>query len=1439
MPIASGFSIQRNDIIDVAHRVQTERQAANSATDTYILRSKPDFNDKDWEWDIRMGEVRVYLDRRKGNNIFSGSFTGSEINAWNENTYTEGSLVPGEGGVQYNSGIGEFGALVFSELARPISGETVEIQYVEAMEKFTGNDGGLLFQLAHDLCVHPYDSPEIFKLKFKNAQTLKITNVAGTAEDPITNGITGGDGSLSANGDNLSLFRNDLSVRYNHDYEEDGTPAIQREADKLWKLVTEHREVATVNLGAFSSIDPADATTYITLMDDFPLIESDLGSGEFRVAIDGRVLPRDDYTISSIVADRKSTFKLKRNPTSHPLTWVADLNSTNIVITYHWAKSLDVPFGALVGYKGMGPDQNGLTQTGGTVNPTDGSFPKAGADKDYWVYSTPVLAAPATTGINAFVGFPYDTGTNISNIENGQTDSLNIEAIYIGDLDTRRQNLAKVSDEDNFYISFTENDDYATPFNLIYPTPVSNQPDDVKIALRRITNKFLVESEKGVDLLSASDLNFVNSYAPSTARKPQKWRLRFEWIESEFSLKVNVATEYQLKDDMSISQPQGRDGIKSPVFREPGELCDVYKEPAIGKGANLQINTAKQQWFKRTKIVDEMSLSYPMSYRLTCTNHGMGLFLFDQASVDQDDDYAWFVVQRHVDQTTGQPEYTDKSPVHCVYSPFKPTNDVAGQNVYYATDDLEDLSRPPSIANSLGTIFKSEAPTIFIDRNNSIFNGYVNAVDFNSVGYATGAATGQNASQTDLKSDLYRSITGAGFTDSTTLWAQTTYTLQVDSATPNLKLMEDSGALMSGRYIILDISDVTAASITANTQAADPAGGRIISYNEVTKELVISMSTDKKATMDPLAPPTLVGTPVVCKIGISASGNIAGGGDFTIGNIAASSPNGTTGYATYGLNAPYTGEDTINLIALPSNSTELVVKNQNVNVTDLSITGYNQLPRRRDVSVVMNGSKSPVASVRSSPVNPTDPITLITARADGANFDSNTPAAATWVNTLDMAPSASGNLIFPEQTLQRMSTFKEASASGTGVPPVPENISLADYKEGDAALIDILYTVQPSNVSKVFESMVVALDDVEVERDAEAYVLTYDEWVAHGDPSTAGRFLQMLEAAGVDTLGANFKLPAENTTVPNFLGETTDGTVDSSVINFITNRRMFADKNTASFVITSGMLTVSTNQSKLNSLLPGDIVWTDNTSVTPQRNRYMYDYWNKSLIFKFPPRAASNFSISMINYTTSNPSQNSYVIDIPEDRNFPETNMNNIKTINRFVVREQDVVKPWDYHVSATMHEIDSHAIINPQEQLSITQDRNFVFSFPTQITSQRFYYPQSELDIICVSSADFSTQAGHVEINKYGDSDGLNGTFSGGNYIPTGITGDEQTRYAGHSGPDGEKYIWRKNARKYEGMVSTLPNGNGMRIFMQVTGSSIRYSDVSPGKAPGSVVGT
>ena len=77
---------------------------------------------------------------------------------------------------------------------------------------------------------------------------------------------------------------------------------------------------------------------------------------------------------------------------------------------------------------------------------------------------------------------------------------------------------------------------------------------------------------------------------------------------------------------------------------------------------------------------------------MTCTDHGTGLFLFDQASVDQDDDYAWFVVQRHVNNVSGRIEFEDgKSPVHCLYSPSTRPEETSNYNVGFFAEVSEDF----------------------------------------------------------------------------------------------------------------------------------------------------------------------------------------------------------------------------------------------------------------------------------------------------------------------------------------------------------------------------------------------------------------------------------------------------------------------------------------------------------------------------------------------------------------------------------------------------------------------------------------------------------------------------------------------------------------------------------------------------------------------------
>ena len=71
MPVASGYSIQRNEIINIPHRQQYETHSAEGTKNQFFLRSKIDFASKDWEWSIKVGGVRYDLDRT----IAPGSIT--------------------------------------------------------------------------------------------------------------------------------------------------------------------------------------------------------------------------------------------------------------------------------------------------------------------------------------------------------------------------------------------------------------------------------------------------------------------------------------------------------------------------------------------------------------------------------------------------------------------------------------------------------------------------------------------------------------------------------------------------------------------------------------------------------------------------------------------------------------------------------------------------------------------------------------------------------------------------------------------------------------------------------------------------------------------------------------------------------------------------------------------------------------------------------------------------------------------------------------------------------------------------------------------------------------------------------------------------------------------------------------------------------------------
>ena len=1237
MPVASGYSIQRNEIINIPHRQQYETHSAEGTKNQFFLRSKIDFASKDWEWSIKVGGVRYDLDRtispasvtNGGNSgAANGTASGKTDQAiWDSTTetYAEGDTTSGLGAVKFDQSLGVFGGIEFAPEYTPSGNEILEITYQEHESQWTGSRGGLLFQLASDMCIHPYDSPEIFKYM----------------------------------GDTSPIV---LSEPYSFDYNDGGSRKNPRTPRAVKKIIREHSESYTVDISSASSsnaveltsheADPSGAPGVITSK-PFPLRISDLGDGEFRVSIDGRVIDPTNYTVESPEnGNRETSIKLIVPYTD--FNWINDETSVSVVVGFHWKHSLSVPYGAILDAYAS----NGSVDV--TVN-DHGSGAVTSADtSNMIVYSQPVptgsgtnQSGNATIEFSALVDNSSDPATPIG-LNNGKTQGEDLDFIKIGDL---------------FLLEFDDDEQFIPAFNLIHPKPVSNSKEDVLSALKQITNKFLVESARGTDLLSDDELTPISTDPTSNKTKPQNWRMRFEYSGDGAYIKVNVATEYQLLDDMTITQGQGRDGAKYPIYREPGELCDVYQEPSIGRGVVTRIQKAKSQFFTRvSKTEDEVARSYPMSYRMTVTDHGMGLFIFDQASVDQDDDYAWFVVQRHVDQTTGQPEFSGKSPVHCVYSPTKRPVEISDLNTYYSTQDVADLSKPRNIFDSFGRELETEAPTIFVNRDQSFFNDFVNAIDF----------TGTYA------------------------------------------IPETSG----GQSVYKDELDVG-----------------FIGGADVSDDIAIQYWNDGATDPKPINELQILGFE---RLGRSGEGTNIGRVSNTIGPFVT-------------------------------------------------------------------------ASAPSVSINP----------QNGASWQTN-PAQQT-------GTQLSGNVTFPVSALEAVSNFEDATSQTPGSSTAPATLS--DWDDPSYALLDILFNEVSANREKVFESLVVALDGVEILRDPNAYVLTYDEWVRNGDPSTVQRFLEGLDNAGVKKFGDKFKLPenASNVTA-NFISNIGTATNESKSTTTQSGAAYDTDFVTNIQDLT-GHLVVTTDSVALRGKLPGDPIFSDygtsQLNLTAGPNRYLYDFFNQTLYFRDTPRSGSSFSMKLVNYNSSTPSQTTYIVTVPPDRDLPNRNQNSVKTINRFVVRESDVLKPWDYHVSATMHEADSNSIINPQEQLSITQDRDFVFSFPTQLTSQRFYYPRSELDLIAISSADFSTQAGHIEIDKYSDSNG-NKSAQFGQINPESVAAESADfQFAAHTGPDQRQYIWKRNKRKYEGMMSTEPNGNGMRVFLQVTGSSVRYSDVTEGSAP------
>mgnify|MGYP001239636441 CR=1 FL=1 len=146
-------------------------------------------------------------------------------------------------------------------------------------------------------------------------------------------------------------------------------------------------------------------------------------------------------------------------------------------------------------------------------------------------------------------------------------------------------------------------------------------------------------------------------------------------------------------------------------------------------------------------------------------------------------------------------------------------------------------------------------------------------------------------------------------------------------------------------------------------------------------------------------------------------------------------------------------------------------------------------------------------------------------------------------------------------------------------------------------------------------------------------------------------------------------------------------------------------------------------------------------------------------------------------------------IDELKDEELKALEMDIQGRFRRFVVREKDVFKPWDRHVFAGLNERDSHAVLNPLEQLALNDAGQLVIQFPNRLGSQRFLYTGTEIDLIAFCGAGAVGQDTLITSDRFSDAQ-VNGSATNNN-----------------------------RRRLYKGMMSSEPYGNGMRILMMVGG--------------------
>lgn len=155
----------------------------------------------------------------------------------------------------------------------------------------------------------------------------------------------------------------------------------------------------------------------------------------------------------------------------------------------------------------------------------------------------------------------------------------------------------------------------------------------------------------------------------------QPWRIQFD-CQSVANAQIGdiyVASPLQLANDGSVAYFDNTDGSSTQVRMPAGMLncTGTLSTQAINPAPSATGTDFSNTHFiyRATRLFDKAAaVAYPMTYRLTVTDHGVAIAVWEDAT-DSDDvpRFSWLVVQRPVDHVTGKPRITGMAPLFAVF----------------------------------------------------------------------------------------------------------------------------------------------------------------------------------------------------------------------------------------------------------------------------------------------------------------------------------------------------------------------------------------------------------------------------------------------------------------------------------------------------------------------------------------------------------------------------------------------------------------------------------------------------------------------------------------------------------------------------------------------------------------------------------------------------